>query len=337
MVEGFEQFETSTGTVYFGDQMGYKYATVPNPGFYTKPGRFGTGISAQMGSFFSNIYTSQTTWYTGFGFLKQYTGNYGTPNQIAAFCDSGTNQVSLFLDSNKLYVYNGNGSTLLATGTTQLYGYTWYFIEFGATINSSTGSFTVKINGNTEMTATNVNTQNTGNASANQGFWTCQSQLTCQMDDIYLCDNQGSVNNTFLGDCRVEGLVPNAAGSNAAWTPLSGSNYTNVNEIPCDYDTTYNFSTTTNQIDSFNHPSLSYINNTVKGVQLNLYARNDNTGTHTVSSYVKSGSATATAGAANLTQTYLVYSSIYETDPNTSTAWTPSGVNSNQQGYKLIS
>ena len=64
---------------------------------------------------------------------------------------------------------------------------------------------------------------------------------TWDVDDLYVLDGTASTpaNNDFLGDVRVEGLDPNAAGSNAAWTPSAGANYACVNETPPTDDTSY--------------------------------------------------------------------------------------------------
>ena len=47
---------------------------------------------------------------------------------------------------------------------------------------------------------------------------------TLDIDDLYICDGTGSApHNTFLGDCRVDTLLPTADGTAQQWTPSTGT------------------------------------------------------------------------------------------------------------------
>jgi hypothetical protein len=55
-------------------------------------------------------------------------------------------------------------------------------------------------------------------------------------------------------------------------------------------------------------------------------ARKDDAATREVRSKVKSGATTANGAPHALTASYVYYRNMFETDPNTSAAWTPGGV-----------
>ena len=76
---------------------------------------------------------------------------------------------------------------------------------------------------------------------------------TCYIDDLYVLDCTDAVNNGYLGPLRVYMSPPTANGS-VLWTPSAGTNWSNVNEIPPDGDTSYNSDGTVGQADQYLHP-----------------------------------------------------------------------------------
>lgn len=74
-----------------------------------------------------------------------------------------------------------------------------------------------------------------------------------RMDSLAINDDTGSFQNTWIGEQSVIHIYPSAAGDNTAWTPLAGSNWDNVEEVPADDDTTYNSEATLNDIDDYNY------------------------------------------------------------------------------------
>jgi len=62
-----------------------------------------------------------------------------------------------------------------------------------------------------------------GSGDNNGGVW-------YTLDDIYLLDNTGTVNNDFLGPQMIEYVVPSGPGSLTEWNPTAGANWENVDE-----------------------------------------------------------------------------------------------------------
>jgi hypothetical protein len=139
----------------------------------------------------------------------------------------------MYVNSSGLLVFYGSAATtILGTGTTVLAVSSWYYIEVDVTFNSSTGAFTVRLNGSgTEISATNVNT---GGGGANQctAFGFQRTSVTATMgnffDDLYLLDptTGSSPFTSMLGPVRVETLFPNNTASVGPWTLGTNIQYT---------------------------------------------------------------------------------------------------------------
>ncbi len=142
------------------------------------------------------------------------------------------------------------------------------------------GDYEIRINGSTVMTPT------TGQVATNAVWtdfflgdtqtnnWRRQpGPATVDFDDLYVIDDQGSHNTSFLGDCRIETLFPNGAGASSQWTPNSGTNYSRVNEVFTDQDTSYVSTAGVGNRDSYAMGDLSSLPATVFGVQVYANAR----------------------------------------------------------------
>ena len=279
------------------------------------------------------ILDAQATWIAGRGF---YANTTGTPTSggrmIIEFLDSGTRQLGLEVSNGALRVLRG--STVLATSSYTLQGQQWYYIELKATIHGSAGSYEVRVNRQTVLSATGVNTQNTANASANEvGFG---GDGTSWGDDFYICDATGTRNNDFLGDVEVVTLMPAGAGNYAQWTPLSGANWENVDEIPQDGDTSYNYSATAGQKDTFGAQTYS-ATGTPLGLQVNLIHRKDDAGSRTIRTLLRSGGADYSGTSESVLDSYSHAFDVWETDPADSADWTDTKINAAEYGYEMVS
>ncbi len=246
------------------------------------------------------------------------------------------------------------------TGTA-LVANTWYYIELKLKTNTTgtcaAGDAQIQLNGSVVCTVAAGQTNGAGLRSASGihnsflGPTSTQtgyiSGMTIDYDDIYIADNTGSYNNTFLGDCTVETIYPSADGSNSTWTPTpsgAGTNWQRVSEAPPDNDTTYVATTqATGQMEGYLFNSLSTIPNAVYGVSCQPVVRDDTNseGRHP-NLYVKSnGTTSSTVAGSNqgpysyIPGTYAAYWGIFETDPSTSSPWTVSGINAMEAGLTL--
>lgn len=148
----------------------------------------------------------------------------GTDNLIRFQDTTANNQLCFQIENTGAFrVARGNAGTVLATSSTGLITVgNWYYCEFSATINNTTGSYTAKLYNDSgtllgTLTASSVDTQDTANASANtiDVGGTNSDTLT---DDFWL-DNTGAL----YGPLRVETLYPDGDGTLTQWAVGAGS------------------------------------------------------------------------------------------------------------------
>ena len=267
-----------------------------------------------------------------------------TPNSLLGFYDSGTLHCDLRFTAGGLLTFTRAGA-VLSTGTTVIPLDAWQYVEVKATI-SDTGSYQVKLNGINEIHTlggpVSGDTRNGANASTNQVRWghTVGGNLSWSIDDVYVCDTSGSVSNDFLGDIRVEYLVPTGAGVRTGFTPSTGSNWSNVDETPAS-DTDYNSANTPGAMDLFQMANLSG-NGLVHGVQTISRGKKDDAGFRKFKpAFYKASGLGDTNRWYTGTQDPVLDSYIFlpiqvmTTSPDTGVAWTVDEVNAIQYGYAV--
>lgn len=252
------------------------------------------------------------------------------------FYDGATAQVYLAFDGSwKLTAYSGASSW----ATTFTYApSTWIYAELRVDFGTGTsGRIVVKVNGQTVLDQASINTAPSGVARGNmvQYYQNGGNNQSASYDDLYLCDGTGTANNDFLGDCRVETLLPSGAGAETQWTPSAGANYTNVDEVPADGDTTYNKSNTVGQVDTYALPDLASVTGLIYGVQYLQSVRKDNAGTRLVAPVARIGGADYPGSDTGLGNSYVYTREIKEKSPATAAAWTISEINAMEYGVKV--
>lgn len=268
-----------------------------------------------------------------------------TNRNVIQIQEGSTLHIAVTLDTSGHLLVLRNATTL-ATSSTTLTLNTWYYVEIKATIHDSTGSYEVHVDESVfgGLSASGVDTRNGGT-----GQWDRVSIIGAtgttdhDFDDFYVCDGSGSANNDFLGDSKVQTLLPQtdatAAGSNADFTPSTGSDHgALVDEASPNGDTDYNSSSNAGDIDTYNYPSMS-LTGTIRGVQVVPYAEKTDAGARTVSVVARVGGTDYVHSTAfALTTSYKHYAGpaqIFEENPNSSSAWLAADVNGAEFGLEV--
>lgn len=235
------------------------------------------------------------------------------------------------------------GVTVLGNGTTVIPSASFVYIELKVLISATVGTVALRINGKTELNLTNQNTLGGGNTNIDSLTLYSDGQGNINpetsFDDLYICDTLGAQNFDFLGDVRIQALLPTGIGATSAWTPVGAVNgWQCVAEVPNDGDTTYISSATPGQRDTFVTADLTSVAGIVKGVQVNLVARKDDAGSRTVQGLMRQGVTNYDIGAvATIAATYAMYSSPQELNPATGVAFTVAEINADEFGVDMIS
>lgn len=335
-VAGFGTFTSITGTPRFGAS--------------------GYSVSQSMGStaYSFRSFGEKATVIVGFAFKMSASNSTGFSLPICALWgDARTTehlQLGVVNSTNKLEVRRGNWTgTVLGTSATETIPInTWCHIQMKATLHDSTGSVEVKLNGTTVINVTGVDTKNAGTLTtfsslmigSNANFGT----NTFSWDDSWICDtvdgttltpSQGAAFDTFLGDQRVRTLHPSGAGSSTQFTPLSGSNYDNTNDVPPNYST-YNASGTTGHRDTYAMDDASIASgDSVLAVVVNNWLQRDNTGAINGKGALKSGSTVGYGPTVALGTTKALQQDVFAKDPNTSAAWVNAAIDSVEAGAEV--
>lgn len=334
-IEGFEGFGTSTGVAPVG--LDRKYNLKGNVNIMdVEAGRTG-GLCIELLSgstvFFQTFaLTTNNTLIVGFGVkFPAFTGA-----KLLALYDGVTEGINLRLKADgEFEVYRI--TTLLGTTTGASIGEgNWGHIELKVVTHDTTGSVQLKVNGVTKLNLTGIDTQPSTNAYHNMVRFMGSSQNP-NVDDIYVLDSTGTVNNDFLGNMKVLGILPTAEGDTINFTPTSGTNNAlMVDENPTDDDTSYVEASGVGSKDLYQYADVSGVGDLIAGVQINTDVRETDATTFNLITVVKSGvtesdNAASPIGSLN----YVTKTRIVETDPDTVAAWTAAGVNAAQFGVKI--
>ena len=339
-MDSFDHYTSSTDLLT-------KYAST-NEAAINTGGRWGTSAiyngAYGRGQLRSLQFTSCDTYIIGLAYLSN---NAAADFPIISLREGTITHVYVYpvKESRVFRVARGDG-TILGTATT-LYGVNiWMYLELKVVVHDSAGSFELRMNGTSIVSASGVDTRNGGTGVINEfmlfdtGGSGANDNDNSWMDDLYFCNNIGPVSNNFLGDIRVQYLVPTGVGAKTQFTPSTGSNWQTVDET-APSDTDYNSASTPGAMDLFGMANLSG-NGLVYGVQTILRGKKDDAGFRGAKpAFFKANGTGSTDRYYTGTQSpvgdtfYPAPIQIYNTSPDTGVAWTVDEVNALQYGYAV--
>ncbi len=305
-------------------------------------GRFG-GQSGSCGNSYKGhaLPGTYTTLYVGFAILwtaiNSDTTIYLQPGAFSPFSNGIRMQIVTNAGNQVLKMINNAGTQLGNIGTTIIVANTWYHIQIKLVVHSSAGTIELRLNGSTtpEIVGTSLDTGSSGIVSFG---WGAQSQ-GARLDDLWVVDTTGSApTNTWLGDTRIETIMPTVEGANTAWTANTGTKVSRVNDSGAfDGDTGFIYSNTLGDRQTFTLSDVGTVTGTVYAVQTNLIARKDLTAFRSIAPVLRIGSTnydgTTTTG---LAQGYLSYQQLYDRLDPSGAGWTVSTVNGMEAGVKEV-
>lgn len=239
---------------------------------------------------------------------------------------------------NKVFQLVNSAGTVLALGTTPLMVGVWYSIELKCVVSAAAGAVELRLDGSSvaECSAAGVNT---GASNIDTVALVWANTITVEYDDLSVRDTTGAApTNGFMGDYRVETVMPTAEGANIAWAANAGGKAAAVDDpATFDSDATYILDATPGDRETFTNAPLSIAGGTVAAVQVNLVARKDDAGARTIAPVIREAGVNydGTVTPA-LTATYVVYSQLYDRLGPDGAAWTVASVNAMEVGVKEV-
>jgi hypothetical protein len=251
-------------------------------------------------------------------YLRKFTAPVsGTLNSISIM-PSGTSSGANFKPA--IYADNsGSPGTLLSTGS--------------------------QVTGATALTAVTMPLTTPQSLTAGTNYWigyVTDTSLAMQRDD----NSSFSTNAGYTASVTYTSAPPSTAPSMSSgqssvqlWGNVTGmtTNYSETNEVPPGGDLSCVTSSTVGAEDRYSFGSLSSTPSNIAGVKVSAMLRKTDVGARTITIQLKSGSTEVTGSSQSPAVSYAYYSSYQDTDPNTSAAWTASGVNSVTAGTKITS
>jgi hypothetical protein len=331
-MDGFDVNKTSAGLLE-------KWSTITaSPSF--PAGVYGKGFGLQNPNLTQKVLgINITTGMQGFHFF--YPTGAGAVS-IVAFQDSGTTQTDLRVNAGGQLFFTRNGTTIGTTSTLTIAPNQWYWIECQVTISTTVGVANVYVNATSYLAQSSLNTQNTGNSTFNE-IALIGANSNIIMDSYHCWDTAAGDITTFpYGEHIIDTELANAVGTNTTWNrggTNTGNNFSQVNEVNNDGDTTYVWMVASgaNDIDSYGFVTLQETSGIIGVLAINTISRIDDVGPHVYDHYVLSSGSSALSSGISPGANYLNAQSFQGTDPNTSSAWTIAGRNAAEFGYKFIS
>jgi len=154
-------------------------------------------------------------------------------------------------------------------------------------------------------------------------------------DDIWIKNNT----DTILPEAVILALFPNAAGTDSECTPVGEvTNYLNVDEFEQDFDSTYNL-VDTGEKDSFNMDAITaqVSAGVVHALVARFFVKGDAGNALQLRPYVISGGTKYNGTAQAVVEgRYTYIQEIWDTNPDTASAWTMGEVDAVQIGYEAV-
>ncbi len=280
-----------------------------------------------------------------------------TGNVLIGFWDSatqdpttGTMQASIQLEGSSgiIRVYRGStaGTLLHATAGNQFPRNTYFYFEVKLLVHASAGTASIQLRGTPYLSLTGLNTQ-AGATSRLDGIFLGGGGFA-RVDDLYIADtttgpganpfNDFQGTPTFRGGLRVFTRFPSANGVEIDFTPLSGTNTSQVQEHAMDSDTTYNWDVGTILDQDLFDADATPVAVTPLACKVQGSYREAGTGRlWNLVNKLRSGTTQFQGDPVTLFPAYTYQADIYPQNPDGNVSWDKTAVDASQIGYEIVS
>jgi hypothetical protein len=212
----------------------------------------------------------------------------------------------------------------------------WHYVELQVVQGTSNGTLNVRVNGVLAITLSAQNTIQYGGQLLTAFAGSVPGQacpVTVDVDDLYMADTSGTINNTFLGDVRIDALKAQANGALAQWTVEGAASAWEA--VSDDDEATAIRAATAGLRQSFDVEALPVMSSpAIYGAQVTLLARKTDAGTGSVRGLVKSGAQIAVSTDLTLQEQLAWHTAMFERNPNGNVQWTESAFNAAEFGVE---
>jgi hypothetical protein len=213
----------------------------------------------------------------------------------------------------------------------------WYYIEAKVKIHNTSGVCIVRIN-EQEVLNYSGDLYFSGDSYVHQLYFGFPHDCFMELDDFYIADDQGSVNNDFLGDIRIDAIYPDGAGNYSQFTPSTGNNYECVDETELD-EADYVSNLTAGEKDSYTYVAVptDLDDAGIIGLQIRNNAKRTAASSNIkIDPFIRTGSTDYSQTAYDLPDAIgMVETDIILDDPSDSNPWTQTKINACEFGMEV--
>lgn len=346
-VEGFETFSAAGDIAVTDLQRKYSKASGGGPNIAT--GRTLGGLCYNVGDVSTGggvlstpIIADDDIVVIGFG-LKVGDISTISPTQavVKVFDIDENEKLSVNVTSAGELTITCAGSGHSISGTSSGLGITddtWIYVEVYALFHASAGQVIVEVDGVEEINTGSVDTVPTSVATnwSFVSFRTFASSVVADgffLDDIYILDGNGSMNNDILGPQEVRAIFPDADTVDADFTPSTGiDNYAMIDEQT--YSESDYVEGVSGNIDIYDYGVLS-LNKTVNGIAVLTSARKTQAANALLISKSVSNSIPSDEAARAVRSSFETFLRIIEQNPDGPVPWTKVAIDVAQFGFEV--
>lgn len=200
-------------------------------------------------------------------------------------------------------------------------------MEAKAAIDNSSGAIEVRVNGVTVLNLAGIDTQSTAEASASSVRFDANG-VGAVVDDFYAWDEEGYVNNDFIGDKKVYTRFPDADTTQEDWSLSTGADtYAILAQNPPVDASHYLYSEGPGDRSDVEVAALPAEIVSIAGVYVPSRMWKTDAGNSKVRIGMVSAGAEEFGDPHALSMAPAYYGDVFETDPNTGALWTLSDLN----------
>lgn len=222
-----------------------------------------------------------------------------------------------------------NGTALYSGNVNDIPINAWDTIRIAGTIHSSAGTLEVWLGATQVYSATGLNTQGTGAATLNTAFMAINGVGNglpkFSLDDIVVRDD-----DVLLPECRIQPLQPNADGGTLNLTPSTGTSHYAVVDEPTVSSADYLSGSADGEYDLLDCEDISVVPASILALKAVGFASKTDAASRAWNLGVVSNVTTDDGADLSLSNSIGYSEHQFELDPDTSLAWTQSGVNGAQ-------
>lgn len=304
--------------------------------------RGGAGGTLQLGN---NLADSKFTVTGGtiiMGMAVRATNNWVAKNFIFRIYQTTAEifRMTAGVGTNALQVFR-QGVSMGNTSDNALPGIgSWKYLEVKLVVHNSAGTIEVRSDGVSVFSASGLDTQHAGTdlISAVLPFQLgtgVGAGMQHDLDDIYICDGSGGVNNDFLGPVAVEALAPTADGV-ASWVGSDGNSVNNYDLIDYPHSTADYVKSATVDADDRYVVANPTAGSDVKGVIVEAHAYKDGIGPpKELALLAHSGGTTSAGSDVALGTTATLHKRYLDQNPVAAAPWTYASLRDAEFGIRV--